>query len=426
MAELRSKATVFGCAFCISFCTAVLFALCTTPAPAEERSAGTVQLGVMDRPRPDYDAQGIAWGDWTFFPALAGTANYDDNVFRLQRPRSPDWYVETIPSARLQRKWSGGAFGIFGNLDNLAYARFGRLNLTDWSVGLDGSATLAKGLTLGGSGYFGEYHEGFESAEVIGQQRDYTRYFHGHAESQLNYESGHWILGGGATFDRYEWRPTVTISGDRFSNSNRDESLFAPYAKAAYEFTPGYHLFVRALYDGRNFDNDVRSSSGGRIDAGLAFAPDKTLNGEVYLGWLHQEFRPPLPDFSTLDYGATVDWYAMKQLTLHLTAARAASDIVLPGFTVSDDQSFRLSADYEARHDVIVQAFAGYTDSRLAGLISRVDRYPSAGLTVRYLINRYTSAEFAYLYSSRHSAPNPFDVLNFRDQVFTVGLRVHI
>jgi hypothetical protein len=93
---------------------------------------------------------------------------------------------------------------------------------------------------------------------------------------------------------------------------------------------------------------------------------------------------------------------------------------------VSDDQSFRLAADYEARHDVIVQAFAGYTNSRLIGSVSRTDQYPSAGLTVRYLINRYASTEFSYLYTSRHSTPNPFDTLNFRDQIFSAGLRLHI
>jgi hypothetical protein len=184
---------------------------------------------------------------------------------------------------------------------------------------------------------------------------------------------------------------------------------------------------MRALYDGRNFDHDVRSSTGGRIDAGLAFAPNKAWNGEVYLGWLHQEFKSPLPDFSTIDYGAAIDWYPSDVLTFHFTASRAASDIVLPGFTVSDDQTFRLSADYEVRHDLIVQGAIGYTNSHLEGpSFARTDQYPSAGVTVRYLIDRYASAEFGYLYSSRHSAPNPFAVLNFRDQIFTAGLRLHI
>ncbi|HEX3653762.1 MAG TPA: outer membrane beta-barrel protein [Rhizomicrobium sp.] len=411
-----------------AFGAIALLLLGSVPGAADETApAGSVPVGVMERPRPDYDAQGIALGDWTLFPALAALANYDDNVFRLQQQRAPDWYAETAPSLRLVRKWDGGAFSVFGNADNLAYARFDRLNLTDWSFGADGSVTLAKGLLLTGSGYYGESHEGFESAEVIGAQRDYTRYYRGHAESHLNYENGDWIVGGGATFDRFDWGSTTLLDGSRFSNGDRDESLFAPYAKAGYRFAPGYYLFARALYDGRNFDHDVRSSTGGRIDAGISFAPNKTWNGEVYLGWLHQEFKSPLPDFSTIDYGAAIDWYPSDILTVHFTASRAASDIVLPGFTVSDDQTFRLSADYEARHDVIVQGVVGYTNSHLEGpSFARTDQYPSAGVTVRYLINRYAGAEFGYVYSSRHSAPNPFEVLNFRDQIFSAGLRLHI
>jgi len=147
------------------------------------------------------------------------------------------------------------------------------------------------------------------------------------------------------------------------------------------------------------------------------------VKGEVYGGYLHQHFPDPLlPDFSAIDYGAALDWYVAPTFTVHFNAARALSDIVLPGVSVTDDQSVRLGFDSELRQDLILQGFAAYTDSHYVG-VKRTDRYPSAGVTLRYLINQYASAELSYVYTSRGST---LESTNFRDQIFSAGLLLHI
>jgi hypothetical protein len=387
----------------------------------------------MDKPRPDYDAQGIALGgDWLLLPSLAATANYDDNVFRVPDNASSDWYFETTPAVRLEHKFDGGTFALFGNTDTFNYLRFGRLNLTDWTLGADGKLTVRKALDVAVTGYYGEYHEDFSSADVIGKQLTMTRYFRGHLDGIADYHAGEWHLLAGLLLDRFDWRPTTLIDGTRVDNADRNETLYGPNAKLAYDVAPGYQLFVKARYDGRNFDSTVdrfgfeRSSSGYHVDGGVTLTVGKTLLGEVFAGWLQQNFAQriskPLPDVAELDYGAELHWYATPTLTVHFAATRSLDDIILPGVSVADDQSLRLAADWEVRHNIILQGFAAYTDSRLIG-VPRTDRYPSGGVTLRYLINRYASAELAWLHTGRNSTVQGVD---FADDIVTAGLNLHI
>jgi len=392
----------------------------------------------MDTPRPDYDAAGISFDDWTLFPSLAATANYDDNVFRSLANHSWDWYFETTPAFRLQRKTEDGVFDVFGDADLFNYVEFPRLNLTDWTLGADAKVKVSEHLAAALSGYYGEYHEDFASVNVLGNpnaDREYTRYFKGHLETAASYISGNCLIGGGASLDRFDWQPTPLLSGIHVSNADRNASYLDPYGRVAYQVVPSLQIYARALYDRRDFDEPRdrfgfdRDSSGFDLDGGVTTLIGKTLSLDAFLGYRDQQFRNfavdadhRLESISEPDYGLTADWYAAPTFTAHLTAGRSLSDLILPKASLSDDQTVRLSSDWEARHDVIVQEFVGYTYSRLIGT-PRIDRYPSAGVTLRYLINRYASAELAYLFTARHSTDRPSE---FSDQIVTVGLNLHI
>ncbi len=406
-------------------------------AVAQDAAAEPVLVAVMDQPRPDFDAKGIAIGDWLFFPALAATANYDNNVFREPHEKNSDWLFEATPSARLQHKMGSGVVEFFGDVDQFTYARYHQLDLTDWTAGANTKVTSPDGFTAAATGYYGEYHESFESADIIGkhaEQRDQTRYFHGHLEALLDWQVDNWGVSGGGTFDRLSWKPTNFTNGKQVPNTDRDEVLASPYLKLSYRAAKGVQVFVRGLYDSRDFDQAVdrsgyeRSSQGYHLQGGLALALGNAIKGEVFAGWLRQDFAlqpaklSPLPDVSELDYGAMLDWYTAPNLTFHLAASRTLSDIILPGVSVSDDQSVRLGADWQPLHNVIVQGFGAYTRSSLIGS-NRTDEYPTAGITVRFLINRYASLQGSYFYNARQSTAEGVD---YRDQLLSVGINLHI
>jgi hypothetical protein len=60
-------------------------------------------------------------------------------------------------------------------------------------------------------------------------------------------------------------------------------------------------------------------------------------------------------------------------------------------------------------------------------VVPRTDEYPGAGIGVKYLINRYVSANLNYNYSDRSSnAPSASSTVDFTDNMISLGLTLHI
>ncbi len=95
---------------------------------------------------------------------------------------------------------------------------------------------------------------------------------------------------------------------------------------------------------------------------------------------------------------------------------------MLAGASAADNKSIRFSGDYEFRPDIIVQGYVSYADVSYVGT-TRTDEYPGAGIGVKYLLNRYVSANLNYNYSER-SANVPG--VNFTDDMISLGLTLHI
>lgn len=388
-------------------------------------------VGVMDRPRPEYDAKGIPLGGFRLFPSLTASFNYDDNVFRLPDATS-DIYFEERPQVRLESEWGRHFLEFYGGADNQNYLDQKRLNLTDWTIGTDGRYDVARGATVTALTSYGEFHESLESPNTIGAQAAPNRYFQTHARFDGSYQPNRLGLALGGSLDRYDWQSTPLIGGGLLDNSDRNETEYETYARVFYSFSPGYSGFIRALYNQRDFDLFFdrdglhRSSNGFQVDGGADVQLTHLLDGEVYIGYLTQRYAKnvplPLPDVSGLDFGAGVNWFATPLITVHLKGARTLEDTTIYGAAASDDKQIALSADYEFRRNIIVQAALSYTDSIFSGT-KREDQYPTAGLALRYLMNRYTQMTLGYRYSRRTSDLRTID---FTDNQLSAGVALHI
>lgn len=389
-------------------------------------------IGVLNRARPEYDAKGIPMGGFRLFPSLDVNGTYDDNVLRVP-VASSDWLVEEAPTLRLVSQWGRHFFEIYGGVDNYNYASFSRLNLTDWTVGSDGRYDISRAMDLTAAASYGEYHESLSSPNTVGFQKSPNRYYKTHIESIGRFQPNRLGFSIGGSFDRYNWLNTPKIGGGTLFNTDRNEDDYQGYAKIDYDFSPGYSGFVKALYDSRHFDLPSdrtgvdRASHGYRIDAGLDLQLTHLVAGQIYVGYLDQIFKAPLKDVTGVDYGVKLDWYATPTLTVHLNGGHEVNDVTLAGTSASDDKLIRLSADYEFRRNVILQGYVSYTQSTLTGS-PRVDDYPGAGIGVKYLMNRYLSADLNYNYSERssNSSVSPSTDINFSDNMVSIGLNAHI
>lgn len=389
-------------------------------------------VGVMDRARPAYDAKGIPLGGFRLFPRLDASASYDDNVFRTPTATS-DWFFTISPAARLKSQWGRHFFEVYAGLNDYRYTELTAENLTDWRAGMDGRLDISRASYFTLNGFYGQMHELWSAPNnVVGFQAAPNRYFQAHVDGVAIYQPNRLGFGIGGSADVYNWTNVPKIGGGLLYNDDRDQNEYQLYAKVYYDFSPGYSAYVKASYDERDFDQFYdrtgyhRTSHGYRIDGGLNLQISHLLTGEVYVGYLAQNFAQnvlhPLKNVSGLDYGVQLDWYVSPIVTLHLTGKRSLDDTVLSGVSFADNKSVGVSADYEFRPNIILQARTSYTDARYIGS-TRTDSYLSAGLGIKYLVNRYASLDLNYNYSDRSTDIAAF---KYTDNVLSIGLNLHL
>ena len=146
------------------------------------------------------------------------------------------------------------------------------------------------------------------------------------------------------------------------------------------------------------------------------------LQGEIFVGFASQSFKAPYRDVNAVDYGAKLHWYATSLMTVHLTASRLFHDTTIAGASATDDQFASLAVDYELLRNLILQAHVDFTDSRFVGT-AREDKLFETGLTAKYLINRYLSADAGYAYQHRDSTAAG---QGFTDNLIRAGLHFQL
>lgn len=382
-------------------------------------------VGVMDRPRPDYDAKGLPIGGFRLRPALDVGAAYDDNVYRTATGKKHDFFYTITPSFDLKSDWSRHLLELSGSFTRDQYNSRRSENRNDWYVAGNGRLDIDRDAALTANGSYNVQHEPRYSADQPGTAAEPTQYAILHGGSTLSYTPNRFGVELGGSYDRYDFDPTKLTGGGVFDNRDRDRDQYRGTAKVSYEIGPGYALFLRGTYDTRRFDTaagQARDSHGYRADAGATMFLTHLLQGEIFVGFVRQKFTAPYRSVSAVDYGAKLHWYATSLMTVHLSASRLFHDTTIAGASATDDQSVSLAVDYELLRDLILQAHVDLTDSRFLGT-ARDDKLLETGLTAKYLINRFLSANAGYAYQRRSSSAAG---QGFTDNLFQAGLHFQL
>jgi len=395
-------------------------------APSNAVYASDEDYPVMLRPRPEFDAKGIPFGGFRLFPTLALSGSYDDNVLRAQTGALSDYFFTEAPAIRLQSQWAEDSLEFYGGASNYNYLTLTQENLVDWNAGADSRIVVGDGGSIFGAASAAQLHELLASPNTVGFQKSPNRYFQYHGEAGATFQPNRFGLTAGGSADNYIYQDTALNGGGVLNNKDRSYDEYQGYGKAFYDFSPGYSAFLRGSYDTRQFTVHLdrtgvdRSSNGYRADGGIDLQISRLVSGEVYIGYLKQDFTAPLKNVSGLDYNAKLDWLATPLLTVHLTGARTLTPTTLAGASIEDDESYGLAADYEVLRNLIFQGHAKFVDSSYPGL-TRHDQSPDLGVGAKYLINEYLSADIAYDYTQRGTnSPG----LKFKDNTVTIGLNL--
>src|SRR5262245_66000188 len=161
-------------------------------------------------------------------------------------------------------------------------------------------------------------------------------------------------LKGGADLTVYQ-QSTFT-DGTTASNADRGFDRYFGELRASYELTPGVKSFVETGADRRVHDlaidrTGVRRDSDGRyVKAGTTFELERTLTGDIALGYVERSYEDPtLPKISGLTFDASLTWLASALTAMKLTARTTVDETLLTGVAGAFTREVALEVDHAFR-----------------------------------------------------------------------------
>ena len=359
-------------------------------------------------------------------PAAETTVGYDSNPARSATGKS-SWFAVVAPELLVNSNWSRhelaanirGSYTDYESASSLNRPSLdarvnGRVDVTPLTrldletrliVGTDnpGSPNIQAGLaklpiytTVGGTAGLGQR---FNRVEVA--------------------------LKGGA--DRTTYQSSTFTDGTTASNADRNFDRYFGALRASYELTPGVKPFIETGVDRRVHDlaidrSGVRRDSDGRyVKGGTTFELERTLTGDVALGYVERTYEDPtLPKISGLTFDASLTWLASALTTVKLTARTTVDETILLGVAGAFTREIALEVDHAFRRWLIATLKVSGASIDYVGSPREDERYATSAF-VTYKLTREVWLKGEYRHEWRHSNVAGND---YQADVVLVGARL--
>lgn len=348
---------------------------------------------------------------------------YDDNVYATRNREEDDFHLTVRPFLKADLGATGTSLALRGEGEMGRYADLATENYEDWTLGGDGRARLSKDFSLIGGVEWRWDHESRSSPEAVSGLEP-TQYRRGFGYLGLLGSSG--VLSGrlAGTITRYDF-DDVAGSGGIINNDDRDRVQGEIGARSGVKLKSGTEIFVQGAYDWREYDDSIddlgyrRNSDGLTLAAGVRGKLGSEWSGEIFAGWLRQDYRDPLlPDISTWDVGAVLDWNGKNGLGGSLRIDRSVEETTVPAASSYILTSGRISlrSDINPRLSAGLGISGSYYD--YIGM-KRTEFVIGEDIWARYWLNRHLYVRASYVHNERSSNAAGFD---YEQNRFMLGI----
>ncbi len=383
---------------------------------------------IMSRARPDYDRLGMRVGAFIFYPSMALSETYDSNIFAIRTGTSDDFYTTLQPSLSVISDWSRHALAFNASGQFKWYAKHDSENVNNGAVNAQGRIDIENGSWIALSGAYALQHEDRSSPDSLTDIREPTQYTTSTGSIGSVREKGRIGLRADASVTSYSFNNNETFGGVLVPEKGRDRIEYVGSLRASYEILPQqpYQAFVRLVGNSRQYNSvDTisavparRNSNGYEIDAGTAVEITRLLTGEVYAGYLAQEYQSPL--FSSphgVGFGGNLLWSATELTSVKGAFSRSVVETVVTGASSSVETSLSLSVEHELRRNIVLVGGLGYINDEYSG-VNRSDDTYAGNVGVRYFMNRIWRLSGDVTYAQRNSSVGA----DFNRVIATVGV----
>lgn len=362
-------------------------------------------VNVTERKLPEYEVDGMHVGQFQFLPKLEVEETYDDNIYRTDTSKESDFITRVKPSALLQSDWSNhqvqlmalGNFGFYQDNDTENYE--------DYTVQAKGRYDIV----------YDTYFEGILRHTHMHEDRNSPNDANGNEPTELDINTARLgFVRELARLKLYTYAQHQDMEFDQtirgnvlVTNDDRNRYQQDFQVKLAYEFQPNYDIFTRYTYNIREYDATGainRDSTGHEIAAGTAVDISGKVKGEVYAGYLTQDYDR-YTDVDEVNFGGELLWNVTGLTSLNALIKREVRETTITNASSFVRTRYRVSADHAVLDNLLVDASLQYIEDDFitTGATGRDDEYYGAGVGMKYMINRNLSVNTGYDYIERQS-----------------------
>jgi hypothetical protein len=364
---------------------------------------------VTQRARPEFDPIGLRFGDFFWFPRGEVDEAFNSNIFATTNLTTSDFITAVQPGFDLLSSFPQHALNLHAGSVSQFYAIHPAQNSQDGFAAIDGRLDVDAGNSFSASAQAAHSHIPRTSSNSPGNAAEpvtYNLYSANARYGQYRYRFGYQA---DIAVQNAQYNAVPLIGGGILPQSSQDTIISQAALRGSYEIIPDYLGYVRVSGNVLDYQHTppggVRfNSTGYRADFGLQIIPRHLLSGQVYVGYLTQNFRIG-GSVSGLDAGGRLVYNITPLTTAIFTGLRtfAPSNPSISntgtGFLATTVSG---TVDHELFRNVLLSGSLGYETDTYVG-ISRTDNTVSTAIGLRYLANRNLFFGGTYSYQQRSS-----------------------
>lgn len=369
-------------------------------------------ISVMERERPESQAQGIPSGGFTLLPRLNVTTGYIDNVYSLPE-KTGDAVVDINPEVRINSNWSrnrlnatvGGNFRRFFDEtlknENGWYGRLGGR----YEIGLESAIEVtARAEKL--------YESRFSPSTTIDVQSS-VPYRTNQLRVVAENRRGRLRLAAAGSFENYDFQPVIDSAGVSLPQDNRDREIWTGSALAEYGLSPDTSVFAQITYEDTNYGTELspgidnRDSKTVRGVVGTSLDLSALVRGRIGIGYVVRDYQSPLyRNIKGLAAEAELEYFLSPITTLGFSLRRRIDDASIPDSSGYISTAGGVRIDHELLRNLILMGRVNYEVGDYRGIDSHVNVFRISG-GARYLMTRRVSLRLDGGYGERSNSGVP-------------------
>jgi hypothetical protein len=366
-------------------------------------------VSVRERPRPDYQAEGVHVGGFMIYPKVSLSGTYDDNIYALQHGAVGDFIFSVAPEIDIQSTWSRNSLSAYVRASQDIYAKYTGEDATQYGTGFAGKFEFGQSDLTGGVDY-GHFVLPRSASNNIGFSVHPIPYDYTALNAQLAHEFTRLRLSLRVDDQIYSYQNGQTPTGGVVFEEDQNRNVVIVTGKAEFAVSPDTAVYVTALGNNRDYQLGppqlafTRNSSGYEVDGGANFDLTHLLRGEIQVGYMQQNYVSPLfKPIGGPSAKVQVEWFPSQLTTVTVQGSRFVGDAGVIGSAGYLGSIASVQVDHELLRNLILTGVASAAYDQYNG-VSRNDSIYGVGVSANWLLNRHLGLTLGYNFANQTSA----------------------